>query len=381
MDCSQPLDPAARDEVRRKFYRIVEYFDHTSGPDSTKSVGGSSPRYNCAKLIRLTHDYAISPVSQDTYLRAFFRALELPIDIDGSEDVESDLDEKAQARFLGFADYLLNNFFLPIKASARKTYQPPPEFHYDTPSPQDGNSFVETPDRLSALNDACLIRDRHRCVVTRKFDSDEAETRLKRDGESARDDDGVPFEDDPRPFYLLKVAHILPGSLARSKKGTELNPSKQAALSILNMLDDGVVHLIEGADIDKPRNAVTLDHNLHHWFSNFDIFFEPVPDADDHTYRIGFSLPSILVRGILPVVRKLYLTEERTIEPPSPRLLAIHRAIAHILHLSGASNYINTILKDLEKAQWHCAEADGSTDLGRLVHLGLCLDGTIKAQR
>lgn len=67
-----PLDPAARDQAQRKFYRIVEYFDDASG--SARPVDGStgSPQYSRAKLIRLTHDYEISPVSQDNYLRAFF---------------------------------------------------------------------------------------------------------------------------------------------------------------------------------------------------------------------------------------------------------------------------------------------------------------------
>jgi hypothetical protein len=116
------------------------------------------------------------------------------------------------------------------------------------------------------------------------------------------------------------------------------------------MFDDGVVHLIEGADIDKPRNALTLDHNVHQWFGNFDIFFEPVPDADDHNYRIGFFLQPRVVRGILPVVRTLYLTDNRTIDPPSPRLLAIHRAIGHILHLSAAGRYIDKLLRDMEEA-------------------------------
>ena len=82
-----PLDLTTRDQARRKFYRIIEYFDHISG-----STSGSSPQYSRAKLIRLTHDYAISPVSQDNYLRALFRALELPMDC--SEDFnDSDLDE------------------------------------------------------------------------------------------------------------------------------------------------------------------------------------------------------------------------------------------------------------------------------------------------
>ena len=38
--------------------------------------------------------------------------------------------------------------------------------------------YVGTPERLSALRDACLVRDRHRCVVSRAFDKDEALKRI-----------------------------------------------------------------------------------------------------------------------------------------------------------------------------------------------------------
>jgi hypothetical protein len=73
-------------------------------------------------------------------------------------------------------------------------------------------------------------------------------------------------------------------------------------------------------------------------------------------------------RNPLPPTRTLYLSENRTIEPPSPRLLAVHCAIAHILHLSAAGAYIDRILQDAEE---HGIRADGSTELGRLVALGL----------
>jgi hypothetical protein len=145
------------------------------------------------------------------------------------------------------------------------------------------------------------------------------------------------------------------------------------------MFDNGVGHLIEGANIDKTQNALTLTLDIHRWFGNFDIYFEPVTDAAPHTYKIeGFGHP-LLFNNVVPVTRTLYLTDDRTIDPPSPRLLAIHRAIGHILHLSAAGEYIDKILRDLEKAQWEGAEVDGSTDLGRLVHLGLWLDGAINA--
>jgi hypothetical protein len=144
------------------------------------------------------------------------------------------------------------------------------------------------------------------------------------------------------------------------------------------MFDVGVGYSIEGVEIDRPRNALTLAPGIHRWFGNFDIFFESVPDSP-HTYRIDSFLPARAVRGILPVTRTLHLIDTQTIDPPSPRLLAIHSAIAHILHLSAAGDYIDEILRDMERAEELGAQTDGSTDLGRLVYLRMWLDGGVDA--
>ena len=132
------------------------------------------------------------------------------------------------------------------------------------------------------------------------------------------------------------------------------------------MFDDGIVHLIEGTDIDRPRNALTLTHDLHQLFGNFEIFFEPTEQP--YTYRIDSTESGIMRNPIFPLFRTLYLTPTRTIDPPSPRLFAVHRAIAHILHLSAAGGYINRILEDLDKKD---TKSDGSTELGHLVELRL----------
>jgi hypothetical protein len=114
-----PLDPAARDQARRKFYRIVEYFDDSQG-GTVRTVGGGAgvggdtgSQYNRAQLIRLTYDYACSPISQDNFLRAFFRSVELSMD--DSEDVagELELNDDVRSTFFRFSDYLFDNFFLP----------------------------------------------------------------------------------------------------------------------------------------------------------------------------------------------------------------------------------------------------------------------------
>jgi hypothetical protein len=87
------------------------------------------------------------------------------------------------------------------------------------------------------------------------------------------------------------------------------------------MFDDGIVHLIEGSDTDRPRNAPTLTHDLHQLFGNFEIFFEPTAQPP-HTCRIDSTESGIMRNPISPLFRTLYLTTTRSIDPPSPRLLA-----------------------------------------------------------
>jgi hypothetical protein len=152
------------------------------------------------------------------------------------------------------------------------------------------------------------------------------------------------------------------------------NQSKAFARQILDMFDTGVASLIDGVDIDRPLNALTLEMDLHQDFGNFEVFFEPRPGS--HTYRIDSTLDQALKHPVLPVTRQLFLTPERTIDPPHPRLLAVHRAICLILQLSAAGNYIDRILHDMDEG---AVEADGSTHLASLVRLKLdgWWDGTV----
>ncbi|RTE73088.1 hypothetical protein BHE90_012487 [Fusarium euwallaceae] len=167
-------------------------------------------------------------------------------------------------------------------------------------------------------------------------------------------------------FEPLEVAHILPHSLTQLDSHGELNASKEAALAILNMFDDGAAHLIEGIEIDRPGNALTLTQPLHTYFGDFNIFFKPEGTVP-HRYHIETFLPQGFTDDV-PVTRTLFLTEERNIDPPSSRLLAIHCAIAHILHLSAAGDYIDDILRDADE---YGIRHDGSTELDRLVGLHL----------
>ncbi|GAP85094.1 hypothetical protein SAMD00023353_2200230 [Rosellinia necatrix] len=373
------LDEGQRARAQSRFYRIAQHFESDLNTDNTDNTsrsrnrdgnGGdgssSAARYSLPLLVRLTYDHALSGQSRENFLRAFFSALALPVDGPQGQGEEDEDIEDLRSPFFGFADYLLDNFFLPLKASAKKTPQPSPAYHSAIERVQ-GGTFSCTSDRVSALRGACLVRDRHRCVISRKFDLHEAAARARRDGDDALDNDGNLLREDGNSVSMLNVAHILPHSLMTAQPGSEPSPSKQATLAILNMFDNGVEHLIEGPDIDRPRNAITLTTDFRSLFGDFQVFFEPLDQP--HTYRIDSFYPRMFLRDpAFPITRALYLSEHQTIDPPSPRLLALHRAIAQILHLSAAGEYIDRLLSDMDGRDVH---AVGTTELDRLVRVRL----------
>lgn len=123
-----------------------------------------------------------------------------------------------------FAKYLVDNFLpckfpgatpdtshllFPVKALAVKTPQPTPALsHSRTPE-----ATIGTPQRVSNLRQACLIRDRHRCAINRKFEAQEGQRRYKRDGPNLKDDDGKSLLEERDNMAFLEVAHIIPHSL------------------------------------------------------------------------------------------------------------------------------------------------------------------------
>jgi hypothetical protein len=59
-------------------------------------------------------------------------------------------------------------------------------------------------------------------VITRSFDTREALERIKREGDSAADDDGQLLKDETERSEYLEVAHILPHSLMTQSGQTDL---------------------------------------------------------------------------------------------------------------------------------------------------------------
>ncbi|KAL4817026.1 hypothetical protein BDW67DRAFT_184102 [Aspergillus spinulosporus] len=113
------------------------------------------------------------------------------------------------------------------------------------------------------------------------------------------------------------------------------------------MFNPSVIHLIDGVDIDKTMNALTLIHDLHKLFGNFEIAFEPV-DSQPHTYRID------------------YMDSDRMGRVESSQSPAIGR----ILYLSVVGEYIDEFIRDLEMESGEVMQ-NGTTHLDDYVRFKL----------
>ena len=108
--------------------------------------------------------------------------------------------------------------------------------------------------------------------------------------------------------------------------------------------------------------VVTLNDLVKHGFSRARWVMRTLLN-----YRIDSTeRSSFLPNPLFPVTRSLTLSPHCIVDPLSPRLLDVHRAIVLIIILSGAGEYIERVLRDIEELD---IREDRSTPLGCLAGL------------
>ena len=80
------------------------------------------------------------------------------------------------------------------------------------------------------------------------------------------------------------------------------------------------------------------------------------------TSTVTRKMPGVRMASQKKLISKIKTAQTSTL--PAPRLLRIHRAVAGILHLSAAGEYIDNIVRESEEST---ARADGTTDLGAII--------------
>lgn len=126
------------------------------------------------------------------------------------------------------------------------------------------------------------------------------------------------------------------------------------------MLDSDISALI-----DTPQNTLSLAISIHPAFDAFKIYFDEI-EGSHNAYRVSSYDGVISNANGLPRDVDFNNPTCQDIEPPSRRLLAIHRAVSKILHLSAAGEYIDELFREMEEP---CVQSNGSTDLSDILSL------------
>ncbi|KDQ49769.1 hypothetical protein JAAARDRAFT_142978 [Jaapia argillacea MUCL 33604] len=184
-----------------------------------------------------------------------------------------------------------------------------------------------------------LIRDRFRCIVTGIYD------------QRAKSLPYISLEDllSAGGTVYTDCVHIAPDSayLNRAANSHEKSDYSADVLAVLKSFGYDVDSL-NGEKVHSLFNVMTLQWDVHDFFDRLGLWFEKT--ATPNCYKVRTADPLFLY-GLLSKMDKVTFTTPDPVKLPlpSPELLALHAACAQVAHLSGAGEYVDRLLEDMEE--------------------------------
>ncbi|KAF5372029.1 hypothetical protein D9615_008120 [Tricholomella constricta] len=231
----------------------------------------------------------------------------------------------------GLYDHYLKGLLIPMKAQGGRT--PAVSDHPSRRSAEITRenlaSLIESAKRdQQTLKDLCLKRDGARCVISGIMDMRHALKHLQvyQPGDE---------------YKYTEAAHIIPFGINK----THSNQARAKSAEIITLFTGIDISEVNGNDINRLENVMTLSLDEHKKFGGFDIWLEPL-EGQQNAYKLGKANP---FASSLPAGTIIQFTDNQTQLPlPDPRYLALHAACAKIAHASGAAETIDAYLRDLE---------------------------------
>ncbi|KAH9175894.1 hypothetical protein EDB89DRAFT_235099 [Lactarius sanguifluus] len=196
-----------------------------------------------------------------------------------------------------------------------------------------------------------LARDNFQCIVSGNYDLDMA---------SQNDDlSAAACSFSPPRVGITQCAHIIPSStnenILDSRDKHEHAASFWAILGCFGYED--LPYKLKGKGIHSLDNVMTLGTSVHHSFDQLKMWFEA--KGSPNTYTIKATGPLFLTLCKAADCKITLTSEDPRLPLPNPDYLEIHAACCRVAHLSGAGEYMDKVLDDLEDAR--VLSEDGST--------------------
>ncbi|KAH9004547.1 hypothetical protein EDB86DRAFT_3240513 [Lactarius hatsudake] len=197
-----------------------------------------------------------------------------------------------------------------------------------------------------------LARDNFQCLVSGKYDLDMT-------SENA-DLSAAASSFSPPRVGVTQCAHIIPSST--NKNILESRDKHEHAASFWNILGcfgyEDLPDKLKGNGIHSLDNVMTLELSVHHSFDQLKMWFEAVKGSPN-TYTIKATGPLFLALCKAADCKITLTSADSRFPLPNPEYLEIHAACCRVAHLSGAGEYMDKVLEDLEDTR--VLSEDGST--------------------
>ncbi|KAF7125882.1 hypothetical protein CNMCM5793_002241 [Aspergillus hiratsukae] len=205
-----------------------------------------------------------------------------------------------------------------------------------TPSPGYGlDESLEEPERQ--LREAAMLRDGAKCVISGHNEMDE----------------------------VLEAAHIVPLYLTKWENDHDKHQKMAVWENIFHYFPSVSTQLgFHYQDINSLQNVMVLSFTLQRSFREFNLALEETSTLNEYKVKTfaGFKRA---YQNFLPASRTIMMRAHDGRHPlPSPTLLQVHCAIAHILHATGEGEKIEKALDDADAIGGFAAS--GSTGLAEL---------------
>ncbi|KAF8341900.1 hypothetical protein F5887DRAFT_1217118 [Amanita rubescens] len=152
----------------------------------------------------------------------------------------------------------------------------------------------------------------------------------------------------PHGYHISTVGtHIIRRSIAKANRSNAGLPiSLPATWDILRHYADLSEDTILGLEniVDSPSNGILLQTEMHDEFDNFQWYFEATNEPD--VYNVKWLSPTQVLSWGTSGLQQVRFTDQsgKDIPLPDARFLAIHAAIAKVLHMSGAAEPLDLVM-------------------------------------
>ncbi|KAJ2922052.1 hypothetical protein H1R20_g15045, partial [Candolleomyces eurysporus] len=206
----------------------------------------------------------------------------------------------------------------------------------------------------STAKKRALVRDRYRCVITGDYDL----ASLNKCPELVE-------EAGPKPSWgVTELCHIFSALTSVNLENGDKRIYAATAYAIAESFGYTTIQQdLNGEKIHRLENVMTMRSDFHTLFHGLALWLVQV---GKDTYKVETSNQVVnQSHGGREV--KFTMENPEELPVPSPQYLALHAACAKVAHLSGAAEYIETILRDAEEIPVLAADGSSGEVLAHLL--------------